>query len=175
MKNKHLPEFIVILIVLIAGIGVLTFNQVSNHQAKKVDQTSTTSKKKVTKPTFKGKWQGSASYPNNQKVTIEVNFTDSKNYTLTESNTVSQVWKRIYTGTYTKSKGVVKLTPESVVVTTYASTDDVTSNNVRNSETVAKSDFYRQFGNQQTGTVKIKSNHLMVQHDHEKIKLHLVK
>lgn len=175
MKNKHVPEFIVIVIVLVAGLGVLTFNQVSSKHSKANQQTESVKIHKVKKATFTGSWSGYTKYPKGQRVTIKVKFIDSKKYSLIETNTVSQVWQRSYTGTYKINDGVATLTPSNVEVNTFASENALKADEVTNSESVVKSDFYRQFGNEQTGKVKIKNSNLIIQHDHEKIKLHAVK
>jgi hypothetical protein len=90
---------------------------------------------------------------------------------LIETNTVSQCWQRVYQGKYSKKGANITAKPDQVIVKTFANKQSLKRNQVSAQEVVSNADMYHQFGNQQISRIKLQKKTMLINHDHEKIKL----
>lgn len=171
-RNQKIISLTVILIVIIAIVTGAFLHSQSHGQQEATKNTSSKTVNKKKQVNYLGKWSGKRIYKGRGTVTLTVSLNKGNTYKLIEANTVSQTWKRSYTGNYSKKENNIVATPNSVDVTTYADATAMKNGNATATEQVDKADMYHQFGNQQTSKIKINANGtLTISHDHEKITL----
>ncbi|WP_461239654.1 hypothetical protein [Paucilactobacillus sp. N302-9] len=168
MLNRR-KKFVWIIAVIIVVAGVLaTVLTLANQHKSQSKQTKSNVQRIVQN---KGSWQGKNVYAKRGQVTMKISFKEHRRYQLIETNTVSQCWQRVYQGKYSKKGANITAKPDQVIVKTFANKQSLKRNQVSAQEVVSNADMYHQFGNQQISRIKLQKKTMLINHDHEKIKL----